>query len=92
MTLYLESSPPHEVDFGFCVVGVMGSLQALEAIKVLLGLGDVLSGKLLVYDALDAQFTAFKRSPNPDCPLCGENPTITTLEEVAVSCMTQEDD
>ena len=61
------------------VVGVMGTLQAVEAIKVLLGVGDVASHRLLLYDAFEGAFRKCKRSPDPACPLCGESPTITEL-------------
>ncbi len=60
--------------------GVIGSLQAMEAIKFLLGKGELLAGWLLTYDALAMKF---RRVPLPkhtdDCPVCGSNPTITTL-------------
>jgi len=63
------------------VAGVMGSLQATEAIKLLLGIGDLMSHRLLVYDALEGGFRTAKRVPDPSCPLCGENPRITELVE-----------
>ncbi len=53
--------------------GVMGNIQATEAIKVLLGIGDTLSGRLLIYDALDMTFTELKVRRDPDCPSCGPN-------------------
>lgn len=53
--------------------GVMGSIQANEAIKVLLGMGDTLAGRLLVYDALGMTFTELKVRRDPDCPACGPN-------------------
>ncbi len=53
--------------------GVMGSIQATEAIKVLLGIGDTLAGRLLVYDALGMTFTELKLRRDPDCPACGPN-------------------
>lgn len=58
------------------VAGVMGTLQAAETIKELLGLGESLSGSLLIYDALDTQFRRIKLKRDPACPLCGDNPTI----------------
>jgi len=61
--------------------GVIGSLQATEAIKYLLGLGKLLIGTLLTYDALEMDFRAFKLSRDPNCPLCGENPEITELKD-----------
>ena len=53
--------------------GVMGNIQANEAIKVLLGIGDTLAGRLLVYDALGMTFTELKLRRDPDCPACGPN-------------------
>jgi len=61
------------------LAGVIGSLQATEAIKYILGLGDLLTDTLLTYDALKMQFRRIELKRNPDCPLCGENPEITTL-------------
>lgn len=52
--------------------GIIGSIQAMEAIKVLLGLGDTLAGRLLAYDALDQTFRVFKVNRDPQCPACGE--------------------
>src|SRR5580704_2729094 len=57
--------------------GVMGSLQALEVLKEITGAGTGLAGKLLLYDGLSAQFRTVKLDPDPACPLCGQNPTIT---------------
>jgi adenylyltransferase/sulfurtransferase len=57
----------------------VGSLQATEILKELLGIGDSLSGSLLVYDALATQFRTIKVKRDPGCPLCGETPTITDL-------------
>lgn len=59
--------------------GVMGSLQATEAIKLLLGIGEPLAGRLLVYDALTLRFDEFRFSRRPDCAVCGENPAITSV-------------
>jgi molybdopterin/thiamine biosynthesis adenylyltransferase/rhodanese-related sulfurtransferase len=53
--------------------GVMGNIQATETIKVLLGIGDTLAGRLLVYDALGMTFTELKLRRDPDCPACGPN-------------------
>jgi molybdopterin/thiamine biosynthesis adenylyltransferase len=53
--------------------GVMGNIQATEAIKVLLDIGDTLSGRLLIYDALGMTFTELKVRRDPDCPSCGPN-------------------
>jgi molybdopterin/thiamine biosynthesis adenylyltransferase/rhodanese-related sulfurtransferase len=59
--------------------GVMGSLQATEAIKVLLGIGQPLAGRLLVYDALSLTFDEFRFQRRADCAVCGDHPTITTI-------------
>ncbi len=61
------------------VAGVMGTLQAAEALKELLGLGESLSGTLVIYDALGTQFRRIRLRRDPACPLCGDSPTITDL-------------
>ncbi len=63
------------------LAGVIGSLQATEAIKYLLGVGKLLTGILLTYDALKMDFRAVKLNRNPNCPLCGKNPEITELKD-----------
>ncbi len=60
--------------------GIIGSIQALEAIKLILGLGDPLRGRLLAYDALDQSFRSFKVRRDPACPACGENAHIVIAE------------
>jgi molybdopterin/thiamine biosynthesis adenylyltransferase len=57
--------------------GVIGSLQANEAIKLLLGIGEPLVGRYLLFDALETSFREVKLRRDPKCPVCGENPTIT---------------
>lgn len=60
--------------------GVIGSLQAMEAIKYILGVGDLLTGSLLTYDALTMEFRKIKLPKHvKNCPVCGEHPTITKL-------------
>lgn len=59
--------------------GVIGSLQAMEAVKYIIGQGELLTGKLLTYDALDMQFHTIKLPKNCNCAVCGEHPTITEL-------------
>jgi adenylyltransferase/sulfurtransferase len=54
----------------------MGSLQALEVLKEILGIGESLAGQLLMYDALAARFRKVTVRPDPACKLCGANPTI----------------
>jgi bacteriocin biosynthesis cyclodehydratase domain-containing protein len=52
-------------------------LQATEAIKILLGQGESLAGRLLTYDSLGMKFRTLKLRRDPECPVCGDNPTIT---------------
>src|SRR5512139_770868 len=59
--------------------GVIGTIQATEVIKLIIGRGDSLIGRLLFFDALEMSWTEFKLQKDPDCPLCGENPTIHEL-------------
>lgn len=59
--------------------GVMGSLQATEAIKLLVGIGTPLAGRLLIYDALTLAFDEFRFARRPDCAVCGDQPTLTSL-------------
>ena len=64
--------------------GVIGSIQAMEAIKMILGIGDTLAGRLLVYDALDQEFTTLPISRDPDCPACSNParpPVIVDYDE-----------
>ena len=61
--------------------GVIGSLQATEAIKYILGTGDLLTGRLLTYDALRMKFREVPINRNSRCPVCGENPTITEARD-----------
>ena len=60
--------------------GILGSMQAMEVIKEILGIGDSLAGRLLMYDALAARFYETRLAWNPDNPLTGRNPAITTLD------------
>ena len=59
--------------------GVIGLVQATEAIKLLLGIGDPLIGRLLTYDALGMRFREVKLRRDPKCPVCGEHPSIRDL-------------
>jgi molybdopterin-synthase adenylyltransferase len=61
------------------LAGTIGVLQASEAIKEILGIGETLADKLLIYDALEMKFRKLSRPKDPDCPLCGNHPTITDL-------------
>ena len=66
--------------------GVVGSLQATEALKLLLGIGRSLAGRLLLYDALALSFREIALSRDPACPLCGDAPTITDLVDYDELC------
>jgi molybdopterin/thiamine biosynthesis adenylyltransferase/rhodanese-related sulfurtransferase len=67
--------------------GIVGSIQAIEAIKVLLGLGDPLRGRLLAYDALEESFRTFKLRRDPACPACGEDAGEIVIAEYDEHCM-----
>ncbi len=71
--------------------GVIGTLQATETIKLLSGIGDPLTGRLLHYDALSAKFRSFNLRKDPECAVCGHNPTITEVTEVDYSLPSNED-
>ena len=66
--------------------GVVGSLQALEVIKIILGEGDSLVGRLLIFDALELKWREVKLKLNPDCPVCGDEPTQKELIDYDVFC------
>ncbi len=66
--------------------GIVGSLQALEAIKLLLGEGETLLGRLLLFDALALRFRELRLRKNPECPVCGEHPSITELIDYEDFC------
>ena len=66
--------------------GVIGTIQATEAIKLVTGIGEPLVSKLLLYDALRTRFRQITLPKDPDCPICGVAPTIRSLSEYAVSC------
>ena len=90
--LYPEPPPPGMVPS--CaeggVLGVLcatiGSLQVNEAIKLITGIGEPLSGRLMIYDALDMTFRTVKVRKDPECPVCGKNPTITELIDYEEFC------
>jgi molybdopterin/thiamine biosynthesis adenylyltransferase/rhodanese-related sulfurtransferase len=67
--------------------GIVGSIQALESIKMILGLGDPLVGRLLSYDALEESFRTFKVRRDPQCPACGENAGEIVIAEYDELCM-----
>jgi adenylyltransferase/sulfurtransferase len=66
--------------------GVIGSIQANEALKLTLGIGEPLIGRLLLYDALEASFTEVALRRDPECPVCGEHPTITEYIDYVEFC------
>ena len=69
------------------VTGVLGTLQATEALKEILGIGDSLSGRLLLWDALAARFRTVRLRPDPACALCGPDATITDLSAHATTSL-----
>jgi sulfur-carrier protein adenylyltransferase/sulfurtransferase len=90
--LYPEPPPPGEVpscaEGGVLGIlpGLVGCIQATEGIKLLLGVGSPLVGRLLLYDALQMTFREFKVRRNPKCPICGDSPTITKLIDYEQFC------
>ncbi len=90
--LYPEPPPPGEVpscsEGGVLGVlpGSIAMIQATEAIKVLTGMGRTLAGRFLRYDALNMTFRELKLRPDPTCPVCGRNPTITQLIDYQEFC------
>jgi adenylyltransferase/sulfurtransferase len=68
------------------LAGVIGVIQATEAIKLSCGIGRPLVGRLLLYDALDMEFTKVRIDRDPDCPLCGGSPEITSLIDYEEFC------
>ena len=66
--------------------GIVGSLQASEALKLVLGIGDTLVGRLLLFDALSTTFTEISLRRDPDCPVCGESPTIAEYVDYVAFC------
>ncbi len=90
--LYPEPPPPGLVpscaEGGVLGVlpGIVGSIQAMETIKLILGKGDGLIGRLLLFDALQMRFREVKLRKNPECPVCGEHPTVTKLIDYYEFC------
>lgn len=66
--------------------GVIGSLQASEAIKLILDVGDALIGRLVIFDALGPRFRELRLKKNPQCPVCSERPTVTELTDYEAFC------
>ena len=90
--IFPEPPPPGEVpscaEAGVlgALPGMIGTIQATEVIKVLLDIGEPLSGRLLIIDALSMDFRVLKVRRNVDCPLCGDNPTVTELIDYDAFC------
>jgi adenylyltransferase/sulfurtransferase len=90
--LYAEPPPPGLVpscaEGGVLGVlpGVIGSIQALETIKWIVGVGESLIGRLLLFDALKLQFRELRLEKDPDCPVCGSRPTVTSLIDYETFC------
>jgi len=90
--LFPEPPPPDSVqDCSVAGVlgvlpGIMGSIQAVEALKLMLGQGEPLSGRLLLFNATDMSFNELRYKKNEGCPVCGRNPTITSLIDYEAFC------
>ena len=90
--LYPEPPPPGMVpncqEGGVLGVlaGVIGNLQVVEVLKLILGIGKPLVGKLLIYDALNTEFRNLRLRRDPNCPICGEKPTIKELVDYEEFC------
>jgi len=66
--------------------GIIGVVQATEAVKIILGVGETLKGRLLLYDALAMRFRELKLRRDPDCPVCGDHPSVTKLIDYQEFC------
>jgi len=77
---YIKPSPEDAGLLGV-IPGVIGTLQAAEVLKLIIGTGEILKGELLIYHALKTAFRKVKIAKNPECPLCGKHPVITELTE-----------
>jgi sulfur-carrier protein adenylyltransferase/sulfurtransferase len=92
--LYPEPPPPHlapscqEAGVLGILCGIIGTLQATEAIKILLGRGATLAGRLLTYDSLKMKFRELRLRRDPTCPVCGPKPTITSYIDYEDFCAT----
>ena len=90
--LFAEPPPPgmvpncQEAGILGAVAGIIGTLQANEVLKYLLGIGELLTEKLLIFDALEASFRQIKLLPDENCPVCGKNPTVTELIDYEEFC------
>jgi adenylyltransferase/sulfurtransferase len=90
--LYPEPPPPGlvpscaEAGVLGALCGTVGTIQATEVLKLILGIGDSLHGRLLLYDALDMEFRQVRIRRDPNCVLCGDNPTVTGLIDYDAFC------
>lgn len=90
--LYREPPPPdmtascQEAGVLGVLPGTIGLLQATEVLKLIIGQGDLLCGQMLNYEALEMDFRKIKVKRNPNCPVCGDNPTITELIDYEEFC------
>ncbi len=90
--LFPEPPPPGEVpscaEAGVLGVlpGLVGTIQATETVKLIMDIGQSLNGRLLLIDGLQMEFRTVKLRRNPDCPLCGDNPTVTELIDYDAFC------
>lgn len=86
--------PPHDGTMPTCsdvgilgmITGVIGSMQALETIKLIAGFGTLLNGRMIFFDGLDMEWTEIKYDKKDDCPLCGKQPSIKELVEYEIKC------
>ena len=90
--LFPEPPPPGSVAscaeagvFGV-LPGIVGSMMAFETIKHILGIGNTLIGRLLLFEGQDMEFRSVRLRRNPNCPLCGDNPTVTGLIDYEAFC------
>ena len=96
--LYPEPPPPGMVpscaEGGVLGVlcGAIGSIQVTEAIKVITGIGEPLVGRLMIYDALEMSYRTVRVRKDPECPVCGKNPSITELIDYEEFCGTVSED
>ncbi len=90
--LFPDPPPPGEVpncaEAGVigALPGLVGSIQALEAIKLIMGIGETLTGRMLIIDALTMEFREIRVRQNQNCKLCGDNPEVTELIDYEIFC------
>jgi molybdopterin/thiamine biosynthesis adenylyltransferase len=72
------------------MAGVVGVIQATEILKLILGKGEVLNGRLLLFEALQMRFEPIEVKRNPECPVCSETPSITELIDYDLACEIQQ--